>query len=164
MIPVNQRIAEQNAEVRIIVDPASLTRSSKGQIFGTIYIELVGEAFPDSMWSDSVVVILGWWLTEMTDLKTCGRSKAKFLFMDGPFRAELALDDHGHCSLELFRQSNLRASAIIDASQLEESLLKAAHVIDRACFEREWHSTELRQLRSAIQTLVQLRTSNRTPT
>jgi hypothetical protein len=147
--------------VQVVVDPPSLTRSAQGQIAGIIYIELGGEAFPDNRWSDSVVVILEWWLNALRSLKTGHQSRIEFLFMDGPFRCELILDEGGHYRIALADQKGIQTSTTIDAKELDASLLRAARAVDRACFEREWRSPDLLQLQTAIRRFKQIGVQDR---
>jgi hypothetical protein len=148
---------EQLSDVRIVVDPESLTRSEGGQIAGVVSVEIGSVAFPDSNWSDSVVVVLGWWLSAITSLRSGDGSRAELLFMDGPFRIDLVAGGRGILFVSLVGRNCLQLSAVTDAWTLEESLLKAARAVDRACFEREWRSPDVLRLHESIRTLVQLR-------
>lgn len=143
--------------MQIVVDTDSLTRSVKGQIAGIVYTEIGGVAFPDDRWSDMVVVILEWWLSALFELTTGTSSSAEFLFMDGPFRFTVISDKTGYSRMDFIRGDILQSSANVELRDFADSVLKAAREVDRACFERKWHSPDIAQLQATIRKMTQLR-------
>lgn len=152
-----ERPIEQESRMQIVVDVDSLTRSAKGQIAGIVYVEVGGVAFPDNRWSDLIVIILEWWLSALFQLTTGLSSNAEFLFMDGPFRFDMTLGETGYSQVDFIRGNSLQASATVELRDFADSLLKAAREVDRACFERKWHSPDLDQLQATIRKVAQHR-------
>src|SRR5215213_8990361 len=141
---------EQGTDPRVVVVPESLSRSQRGQVAGIVYLELGGEAFPDPQWSDSVVVILGWWMEAILQLRSGDRASAELGFMDGPFRVIVKPGAGDPWYLEFVDENSVSKPAAIDLSRLENSALDAARAVDRACHLRGWRSADIARLQAAI--------------
>ena len=81
--------------MRFNVDETRLQQREDGSrsIVGPIEVEVLGEFFPGAGWHDFPVVIVSWWIDELTSLDAAGRNKCRLLFMDGPYYLELERDD-----------------------------------------------------------------------
>src|SRR5262245_41276912 len=78
---------------------ASLRRSTRGTITGSVHVELGPFAFPDRGWSDFIVVIFTWWLEALRKLVS-GERRIELLFMDGPYAMHITAVEHTTCLVE----------------------------------------------------------------
>jgi hypothetical protein len=130
-------------------DPLSLSLSERGAITSLVYCEFGDFCFPDSRWSDFVVVILGWWIDATNNLKR----QTVLRFMDGPYSIHLTADEIGivraDCIEHRERQIVL-GSFHISLSGLQRAITVTALAVLDACQERNWNSEDLAQLRKFV--------------
>ncbi len=133
-------------------DAATLRRSAKGSITGTLFVEVGGQAFPESGWSDFPVVVLGWWLRAVLALQKTN-APASCMFMDGPFECELMAAGPGSWALRLLESRADAVRVVRDGRVGSETVLVALRVaadaVIRSCKERGWSSADVDELHSA---------------
>jgi hypothetical protein len=137
------------AETMISVncDIASLQKSRFETITGFIHVEFGTFAFPDRAWSDFVVVILGWWLEALGDLKL--KQRAELRFMEGPYVMSVTKDDEMSYGIECIKNSLTRTtiwSGKIEQSQFAVQLAASASEVLEKCRENNWHSSDIDHL------------------
>lgn len=137
----------------------SLRRSSSGRITGAISASLGARWFPDESWNDFAVVILGWWIDALLTLLDRKSGKVEWLFMDGPYRIDVAMNDADSLSVQLVC-TGLRDSVVASGSTSPETVLTQLEAAGRTvldgCDARGWVSDDVEDLRSALKRLRRL--------
>jgi hypothetical protein len=75
----------KTSRLRVLTDVRDIERTKRGSIIGRIWFAAGADAFPAAGWSDFVVVVLGWWIGQLLDLRKGRNDHLEFRFMDGPF-------------------------------------------------------------------------------
>ena len=136
---------------RINVDPLTMTRSAAGQIAGRICVQVGDVAFPDSQWSDSVVVVLLWWLAALEELSSCRADSVQLQFMDGPFALDLRRGSPTGINVTgvqvgALKPKRLTSSLSVYATELRASVYGAAISIVTECSRRGWSNRDVTEL------------------
>jgi hypothetical protein len=140
-------VVDTIAPFEIQVDRQSLERSSYGSITGVIFISFNRIAFPEGGWNDFPVVVLGWWLREITNLLS-GSSQASCEFMDGDFRFQLEPKDEAWLlKASDGGQATPQEEVLVFPREVITSLLRASAGIEEECGLRRWASRDLDTLR-----------------
>ena len=139
----------------IIFVEDSLSQSSLGQITGVLYWKIDGVSFPDENWSDSVVVIMDWWIKAVIRILDGQTSREIMSFMDGPFEVVCERrDEFVECKfLEKRGRSVVCATWTGNLMKLVKNLFIVAKCIDRSCYERTMENSDRNQLRDSINLL-----------
>lgn len=88
----------------INVSPETFHMYESGSIVGHIWVEIGESSFPSRAWDDFPVVIMGWWLENVTSLWSGTKTHCDFLFMDGPFYFDIIAQNKHDCVLQFFRR------------------------------------------------------------
>jgi hypothetical protein len=125
-----------------MTDLGDLRRTKRGSIIGRIWFADAADAFPDARWADFIVVVLGWWIRQLLELREARTDHLEFRFMDGPYSmfAEPAGDD---ALALLFRKSeepdpSMPATMSTRLRDLEADVLMTARTVVEACRRQEW--------------------------
>ena len=132
----------------IIVETQSLNRSTHGQIAGIVYAMVDGIPFPERGWSDSVVVVLSFWLEALNSLVTGVSDSASLRFLDGPFRIDMKRSASGvHLIAVDSRRQDVGVSELdIDLEGIRTQTVRAASQVLCACSEKNWWSPDIDHL------------------
>ena len=129
---------------------------------GLIYAELslsVGELqFPDSKWTDFVVVVLTWWCSAFSRLLAGQMESIEVRFMEGPYLVEVGpiKQELVHLMLvEAGLKRRIHCDANVDAWVLIRSVLSAADRTLTECKNRNWWSDDADRLLAARDALRQ---------
>lgn len=125
-----------------MTDLRDLERTKQRSIIGRIWFTLGEQAFPGAGWSDFIVVVLGWWIGQLLDLRRANKSDVEFLFMDGPYSILVKEDRDGALALS-FRKGSDPAPRMPPVTwttrhELETELLTNAREVVAACRSEEW--------------------------
>lgn len=137
-------------EFRIDVVLESLSKQSDQAVTGLIAIRTPEIVFPDRGWSDFVVVVLSWWLREVTALMSGSTPMAKCAFMDGPYEFQLAIHSRDRWRLALLRRTasnqELSGETLVAPTTVVAELAKTANAVLRKCQENSWEDEDLKLL------------------
>ncbi|MFF2073882.1 hypothetical protein ACFVXG_03905 [Kitasatospora sp. NPDC058162] len=123
-------------------DTESLERTGSGPIWGGVWCEIEGEAFPEQGWSDFPVLFAAELLDAFAEVASAPRRRRRVRFYDGPFRVELASGENGAVILTAESRS---------AELPVDSLTSAAAGLVRACTAHGWaEDPEVRRIRAAL--------------
>ncbi|WP_157759091.1 hypothetical protein [Cystobacter fuscus] len=138
---------------KVQAEVGTLEIARSGRITGVIMLRDEDRSFPDDEWNDTPVVVLGWWLEELTRLFSGKASTAQCRFMDGPFAFDATR--HGNeivLQCRRRRQSSeqvvLEGRVPLDAFMW--ALVASASQVVAACEERGWKSDELNRLKDLV--------------
>jgi len=144
------------AEVaEVILDTNSIEFNQKsGSILGKVYFCIGNEFFPDKDWSDFVVVVLGWWVEEISKIEV-GKTKTFTLnFMDGPFFATGYLLGDNLVKIEFVKErlcgNDINHIAICDIKQLMMCILNAANDLVLELEKRALDNNDIARLKLLI--------------
>lgn len=137
--------------VEINIDVDTLKMSSSGAISADIWFVLSDQAFPADDWNDFVVVILTWWLTELSSLEKSKLGLARNLqFMDGPFIVHLLFDSNDEVKIECTERTATTTKTVsvgfCKASDIWNAVLSATEKILDAIEKRGWETVETQRL------------------
>gem|GEM_PF-3846864 len=133
------------------VDIESLALSA-GACTGTISVRVGQIVFPNPQWSDFPLIILGWWLSSLADLRKGRRKTVRCRFMDGPFWFDLRVRNGDLWDIQLVRSGccdECVGNATVLAEQVTDSVLAISERLLAECARRAWRTSEVEAL-SAI--------------
>jgi hypothetical protein len=131
-------------------------RSEAGLVYGGLHLKVDEQRFPDSRWTDFVVVLLAWWCRALARVIEGAREPVEVRFMEGPYVVMIG-PMHGHSvrlklvDAGLKRRVRYEADVLIDP--LVESLLAAAGKLVVECRTRDWWSKDADELVDAMAVL-----------
>jgi hypothetical protein len=128
----------------------SIEKDRRGTITGRICVKFDNYCFPEKDWNDAVVVILGWWLSEMAGL-LAGRRMAELCFMDGPFQMRVEVTSAVKCFIHCMEGNGLGISHETNTLDLLQAILTAATLTYSVCDARGWQTKDLEQLRDRME-------------
>ena len=146
------------SSLTVVVDLATLdTKASPAT--GEVHVRFGDVDFPGTDWSDFAVVVLGWWLEQITDLLE-QRARVQMKFMDGPFAVALepSPQDDRWRATALYDGApyrDLPQGIEISPSGLTASLRDAAHAVLAESNRRGVESRDVRRLATSLEALTQ---------
>jgi hypothetical protein len=147
--------------VTIVVEPSAFARGNSGNILGPIRLrreapENALTEFPEHEWTDFVVVILGWWVEGLSDLRR-GAEQVLFRFMDGPLAFRVSPKDSEsyriHCVEERVNGETEHGVWISPKTDFESSLLAACSASLAECERRGWRGRGIDTLQDAVRSV-----------
>lgn len=141
--------------IKLIV-PLTDLYVSKGKhpkIHGTIFFETKDFKFPDALWNDFVVVILGWWIQNLYEARRDEKLQIKFLFMDGPVEVRVKFVGDT-CQMRFIRRwsdtSDIIGSAIVSYDELTSNLIDVAQDVIVKADQNKWKTRGLATLKQVV--------------
>ena len=137
-------------KVDLFVEHNSIEVSSiSGNILSNVYFRIGEKIFPDEKWSDFTVIILGWWIEELSKLKV-GSKTFSLCFMDGPLYVKGFLKGNNIAELEFTRERQNKVEVIFyvvcDIEQLKVTIYKAAKKLIYELDKRGIDNKDVRKL------------------
>ena len=133
-------------------DVNDLELLDSGNISGRISIKVGVEDFPASDWYDFVVVILGWWLSEIERLFLGVSDSCVLSFMEGPYKVEVTRLSGSMCSLRcISKEKVVELEGIVPLHVLSKSIYDTAVLIVDGCVEKGWKNTDVLSLRDSVE-------------
>ena len=127
------------AEVEVHVKPESFTtaHSSVGNATGIIYFSSGDFSFPEDVWDDLPVAIVGWWLDALADYEYKAKDNVVLNFMDGSFLVRLSRRSDSTTQIEMIQGTSngdeVRFSATAHLLTLYRSVDRAADTLIEFC-------------------------------
>ena len=140
-----------NAEFLVVVSPSTFDMSKHGSVTGVVYVKTGASAFPDDHWSDFVVVVMSWWLPEVTSLQTGSSRTCSCNFMDGPFRFDIEALRADVWNCKLFGASEEKRpmmEVLVKPDSIISTLLSASELVIKTCDEKGWNVADLNTLKA----------------
>jgi hypothetical protein len=135
---------------RLEYDLHDLERSRSGAIWGSIWIVLGDEAFPEERWNDMPVALLNEFARAVHDLKPTSPEVVRFF--DGPFSVTFRQTAPSLVEVSL-DGSTVRSSihGTVDSGELLMAVQNAVADMYRACTESGWSDDQnVRRLRAFV--------------
>jgi hypothetical protein len=140
----------------LIVDSESSGRSQSGLVWAGLYFRLGDVSFPADGWTDSVVVVLSWWIEAMVDLASGAGTRHEVMFMEGPYSVEIEPVSDAvwrvRCVERGLRRFT-RSEGLVDAGLLVQSATQGAERALDLCRSRGWWSSDADSLVSTLEQL-----------
>lgn len=138
-------------EVNLIIENNSIEVSPiSGNILSKVYFRIGEQIFPDEGWSDFTIIILGWWIEELSNLKV-GSKTFRLSFMDGPLYVKGFLRGSNLVELEFNRERKNKDEVIFyagcDIEQLKVTIYKAAKELIKELDKRGLDNNDVRKLK-----------------
>src|SRR5689334_14488413 len=76
-------------QATLVLSDDGFGRSAAGLVYGGLCVQVGELQFPDSRWTDLVVVVLAWWCRALSRLLSGEREPVEVRFMEGPYLAEI---------------------------------------------------------------------------
>ncbi|HLA94729.1 MAG TPA: hypothetical protein VK612_03335 [Pyrinomonadaceae bacterium] len=128
------------------------TFKNNNNVTGVIYLELNGNCFPDNLWFDFPVIILGWWLENLRPVIQGRSIGVKCYFMDGPVRFEVTAQTATAWHIQFIKDEleGLRnmGSGSVSPKDMINAILDAARIAIDLSIENNWRSRDLEMLES----------------
>jgi hypothetical protein len=105
---------------------SKLSTSSLGPVWGSLYLQDAGTAFPEVDWNDIVFGVMALWIPGLTSLHQGVRSHASFRFMDGDFGFDVSTTPAGE--IVLYQGYKKRVKKYSGPFDLQEFLASYAKV------------------------------------
>ncbi|KUN98912.1 hypothetical protein [Streptomyces caeruleatus] len=122
-------------EVRF--DAGSLEQARSGAIWGGVWVELSGVAFPESGWNDMPVAFVVEFLDAVQDVRAASGRRRTVRFFDGPYWVDLTNRDGE--SIELSVNAAVPGgTAVASAEELLRSLNAVGDALLEACRAHGW--------------------------
>ena len=144
-------------DLRLIVRVDSLYLSSGKfpKIHGIIFFQAADFTFPDSLWDDFVVKILGWWIEGMQALVPDEKHGEEiFYFMDGPYRVNVLLNNDTTCNLIFIRSyadvDDVIGEVTVSCDALLAHLIEVAQTVVQKAEGEKWQTENLVILKRLI--------------
>ena len=139
-----------SAPASIEIDPNTLERSESGSITGLIHLRLGSQAFPEPSWNDFPVVILGWWLDALHQLRDGSAAHAECQFMDGPCHFNIKPAGEAW-RLEAVQNEGVVQVELVDPQSLWRSAVSKAHDLLGVCRQRGWTGRDVSVLAKQVE-------------
>ena len=94
--------------VRLCINQSSLRRTDKGTVYGQVWFETEGAAFPARDWSDLAPAFIRSWIEALVNLATGSSNAESASFMDGPYSVEISVRQTGRLDMLFLRNENGR--------------------------------------------------------
>lgn len=152
-------------EVRVIVQVENLRLHNGPKydtIHGVIFFQVGDFSFPDSLWDDFVVRILGWWITTMNALVHSRTDEQRFFaFMDGAYHVNIDLLNDSLCHLAFGPLSHdideacqgiiiVMNEATVRYDELLAHLIEVAQSVVSKADVEGWQTRDLETLKNLI--------------
>lgn len=146
--------------ISVIIDKKSIEVDPiRERIISNIYFRVDDKVFPDEGWTDFTVIILGWWLEELSQLEiNKRRSSFKLNFMDGPLFVSGLIEADNTVNLEFAKERLARKEVFFQAkcelSQLKLAVLDAANGLIKELSINRIDNNDVKKLKGLI-TLIE---------
>jgi len=133
-----------------------LARSAAGLVYGGLFVQIDEIQFPNSQWTDFVVIVLAWWCRGLSQLLGGEREQIEVRFMEGPYLAEIGPRTGPLLHLALIEAGlsrRIRREADVATDELVDSVLSAAMRVLAECKTRSWWSDDADDLADAARGL-----------
>jgi len=137
--------------LNILVNELSLEQNKRGTITGEVYFQVGNTYFPESHWSDLIVVILTWWNKSINLIITSSVGvSAEFNFMDGPYFVKGIKKDEEVVTLSFYKRNltndELLYTVNTEILELKSRIVEASARVLNTVQSRQWHSDEISKL------------------
>jgi len=149
-------------EPQIQIVEESIDANRGGLVTGIVFFDFGVFQFPEPTWNDSIVVIMGWWLSALISLLKENADQAEFRFMEGPLWISMQRETAEKYTMRCvdgsdtdvrYECENISALAVL------KSALIAAICVRKICDQRGWRSKDIEVLEEKIElarTLINL--------
>lgn len=142
-------------QVDVIINRNSLIRTERGNVLGEVFFNIDGKLFPEKGWSDYIVVIITWWIEEISRMGKANNIKDfKLNFMDGPLYVKGSFINEYKIQLGFMREKidedEIFFTSICNFNQLKNSINQEANVLIQEVDKRGWISEDINKLKSTI--------------
>lgn len=131
----------------IFVAPETFERSGSTAVVGVIHVKAGDEMFPDNVWYDFPVTVVGWWLSAVAKLVDGTYKTAPCDFMDGPYRFDITPNANGLWHLIFLRRGAEKThylfECVAEPKVVIESLLSAARTVIETSRSKGMTSSDL---------------------
>ena len=152
-------VTRERRTLSITLRPETMMQSNDGTITGIIYFECSDEQFPESGWSDYVIIIIYWWLECIKKLAEGSSNVERLQFMDGAYYVYLTSKADALLAEWICRpyEDTPEWSGVISLEELVHTILATANVALQACKEKGWLSEEINILKYNANSLETIR-------
>jgi len=148
-------------EPQVQIVEESIASDDGSLITGIVFFDFGSFQFPepDWNWNDFIVVIMGWWLSDLMHLLKGESAEIKLLFMDGPLWVSMQRKAGDLCVMQCIEGLDELIGPECEGSALGllKSTLSAALRVQKICEQRGWRSADIETLESKVneaQTLI----------
>jgi len=140
--------------VKLEYQKQSICNVGRGLPTGVVFFDFGTFQFPESDWNDSIVVVMGWWLTELLELLTGRATSVNLRFMEGAFSLRISGQPHKMLRLECLegRQERIALEFDCTAGEFARSVVHAATSLQTICHEMGWTSSDVAVLDDKLPT------------
>ncbi len=139
--------------MEIITDTTQADFETKRNLVSLIYLKIDEVTFPDSGWTDFLVIILDWWIQEFLN-QLSGKKNGRYEFMDGPFFFEISIQNSGNLLLTGFEESVNSSKQVFQANVRVQEFLLALKItsnqILRMCHKMEYSTPDVKSLEKSF--------------
>lgn len=132
----------------------TLAESKYKRILGQIFITVGDFKFPSSNWNDFVVIIMAWWLNELSLLISGKISSCKCSFMEGPYSFEISLLTKNTWEIKCMNNESCILKEQVEVLEVIDAFMTSSFNIIKLCQDNEWKSKDVSLLESTYKDFV----------
>jgi hypothetical protein len=125
-------------EFRLRCDHESLDLGRSGTIWGGVWIELRGEAFPEPGWNDMAVAFTSDLVDALASYVRGRESSFRIRFYDGPFWVGLDPSEPGEVLVSRGESDKGKAQVRLSDEAIVQGVRSTASALLDACGTRQW--------------------------
>ena len=140
----------------IHVDAQALEKTESGSYAGLLYFRTSIGGIPHSGWSDSAILVLSKWATELCAYLRKGKQVANLEFMGGPFSMVCCRVDDKTILAKYHQEGEsgrLMHEEEVTTRDVVDSVIYASDLVLQHCKLRNINAPEVRELRLSLRNL-----------
>lgn len=137
--------------ITLHVDCNKFSKSSLDGITSEIYFEINNQIFPEKDWNDFVIVILNFWLSEVSKIGFDGLGN--FVFMDGPINFSI-LKTGTKAIFKGYIQNRKIIDEEINFDEFLQTLISSAIKTYEEMKKKKWENKDINTLKKNIELIL----------
>ena len=140
--------------LEIVIDPAAMSRSRQGTIFGPISFAIGDQFFPAAGYTDLAVAFFCVWLDAVVKILSGKKNHVRVRFYHNPYSVDVSASEKGSADLEFIWHTTagdqLVAALPVRLRELvQQSMHAGAQILD-VCDQRSWIDPDTQKLSETL--------------
>src|ERR1044072_8748135 len=118
-------------------DTASLEMARSGAIWGSVWVEVDGDPFPETEWNDMPVAFIGELFDAVEYVRSLAGRSRRVRFFDGPFWVDVVSRPDNEIAISV-NSRGASPEVVVAADGLIRSMMIVTRAFMEACRDRGW--------------------------